>query len=225
MSGVAEVFRRAELERLSACLARLLPSVHRDDVAVAGGVAIQIGMAELGLAGGRNKIADLDLVASSLGAVSPRVTDAFLVSHYHVVQPGVPKFMMQLVDPETRIRVDVFPDLTGSLSRSRVVRIGEQDVRVLALEDVFDHKLLTLSRASPGKPVDPKHADDAHALGKLLGRAVPAIGNESLVEDVYGGEAEFHCQRCDLSSSAQFPLAPKEQILSLLGWATEMAAH
>jgi hypothetical protein len=40
------------------------------------------------------------------------------------VQPGVPKFMVQLVDPVTRIRVDIFPDLVGSLTRSRGVEIG-----------------------------------------------------------------------------------------------------
>jgi hypothetical protein len=164
-------------------------------------------------------------VASSLDAISPQVTERFLVSHYHVVQPGVPKFMMQLVDPETGIRVDVFPDLVGSLSRARNVQIGRQTALLFALEDILEHKLLTLSRASPHKPVDPKHAEDALALGILLQRSIPAVDHEALVKDVYGGEAEFQCRRCDLSSSESFPLAPKERILGLLGWPGRQAVQ
>ena len=47
----------------------------------------------------RHHVADLDLVAISLDAVSSSVVDRFLLSHYHVAGPGVPKFMIQLVDP------------------------------------------------------------------------------------------------------------------------------
>jgi hypothetical protein len=219
-------FCDAELERLSACLSRLLPSLRREDVAITGGVAIQVGMAELGRQGARDVVADLDLVMSSLEAVVPSVAESFLVSHYHVVQPGVPKFMVQLVDPVTRIRIDMFPDLVGSLARARAVQIGTQAVRMLKLEDIFEHKLLILAKASSANPVDPKHADDARALGELLQRRVPVVARHSLVEDVYGIDADARCRRCELSSDPRFPLAPKEQIFSLLGWTcqTEPAA-
>ena len=80
------------------------------------------------------------------------------------------------------------------------------------------HKLLTISKASPSNPVDPKHANDAYALGKLLQRRIPAVAHGSLVEDVYGIDGDVRCRRCELSSSARFPLAPKDQIFSLLGW-------
>ena len=211
-------FRPPEMARLSSCLSRLGPSLLANDVAVTGGVAIQIGMAELGHAGPRDTVADLDLVASSLDAIPARVADTFLVSHYHVAQRGVPKFLVQLVDPETRIRVDVFPDLVDSLARSKVIQIGQQCLRMLALEDILEHKLLTVSKASPGNPVDPKHADDARALGELLQRPVPTLDPASLAADVHGGKEDLYCRRCELSSSVRFPLAPKDQIFSLLGW-------
>jgi hypothetical protein len=210
-------FSDAEVRRLSACLARLLPHLRHEHVAMTGGVAIQLGLADLGRAGSRRAIADLDFVARSVDAVLPSVADGFLVSHYHVAQPGVPKFMVQLVDPTSGIRVDVFPDLVGSLARARLISIGAQLVKMLTLEDILEHKLLGLSKASPANPVDPKHADDAHALGKLLGRAIPALAEGSLVEDVYGVDDDF-CQRCQLSSNPGFPLAPKDEIFSLLGW-------
>ena len=217
-------FPPAEIERLLACLARLLPNLRENDVAITGGVAIQIGMAELGYEGSREAIADLDLVAGSLDAVSSNVAKAFLVSHYHVVQPSVPKFMVQLVDPVTRIRVDIFPDLVGSLSRSREVEIGGHSTRMLALEDILEHKLRTISKASPSNPVDPKHADDAYALGKSLRRNIPAVAQGSLVKDVYGIDADLCCRRCELSSNTGFPLAPRNEIFRLLGWTRQTEA-
>ena len=210
-------FCDAEMERLSICLARLSPNLRLDDVAITGGVAIQIGMAQLGRDGTRETIADLDVVATALDAVFPSVADTFLVSHYHSVRPGVPKFMVQLVDPVTRIRVDIFPDLLGSLARSSMVEVGAHELRLLALEDILEHKLLTLSKASPANPVDPKHADDAYALGELLQRPVPAIDRDCLAEDVYGID-DLVCQRCVLSRSDGFPLASKEEIFRLLSY-------
>ena len=183
-----------------------------------GGVAIQIGLARLGRAGTRDTIADLDMVATAVDAISPSVAETFLVSHYHSVRPGVPKFMVQLVDPVTRIRVDIFPDLVGSIARSAVVGVGANEIRLLSLEDILEHKVHTLSTASAARPVDPKHADDARALGELFQRPVPAIDRDALVEDVYGLDEYVLCQRCVLSSSDGFPLAPKDEICRLLGW-------
>ncbi|HZF28908.1 MAG TPA: hypothetical protein VE907_07310 [Gammaproteobacteria bacterium] len=213
----------SELARLSACLDKLLPHVRDCEIAITGGVAIQRGVALAGGKGSRVAVADLDLVASRHDAVAPSVAEAFLISHYHVVQPGVPKFMVQLVDPEWRVRVDIFPDLVGSLARATRIPIGAHRVNVLALEDIFEHKLLTLSKASPAGPVDPKHAADAELLGNLLRRAVPAV-SAALVEDVYGIDAALLCRRCELSADSRFPLAPKERIFELLGWTKPPAA-
>ncbi len=209
---------RIEIEWLLGCLARLARHVRHRDVAITGGVAIQFGLAVLGYAGSRETIADLDLVASSLDAVSETVVGPFLISHYHVPQPDVPKFMIQLVDPVSRIRVDIFPDLVGSLKRAQRITIGEQTMNLLCLADILEHKLLTLSKASPVEPVDPKHYLDAHAIGAVLGRTVPSVPAAFLAKDVYGVESDRACRRCELSKTTAFPLAPKQQIFHLLGW-------
>jgi len=195
---------------VASCLDRLAPYLRLDDVAIAGSVAM-----------GRDRPADLDLVARSIGVVAPGVTRDFLVAHYHIAGPGVPKFMVQLVDPVTRIRVDMFPDLTGSIARARTATVGGHVVNLLSLEDVLDHKLQTLSKASPASPVDPKHARDARTIARLIGRTVPDVDPQSLANDVYGvGETDGSCARCELSRSASFPLAPRSRILDLLGWPT-----
>jgi hypothetical protein len=210
-------FPESELKRLAGCLDRLLPHIRQGDIALTGGVAIELGLAEIGHKGFRTRIADLDCVAGTLDAVAPSVCDAFLVSHYHAVRPGVPKFMLQLVDPVSGICVDVFPDFVGSLARSRVVQIRAQYIKMLTLDDILNHKLQTVSKASRANPVDPKHADDAHLLGEVLGRPISAIEQESLVTDVYGTD-EPRCERCRSSLNPLFPLAPKREIFSLLGW-------
>ena len=215
---MTQVFSLTELERLTGCLGRLLPHVHGDGVAITGGVAMQLGMAELGRRGLRNGIADLDLVAASIEVISPSVVGQFLLSHYHVVRPGVPKFMIQLVDPVSRIRIDIFPDLVRSLMDARTIAIGEHTVHVLPLARILDHKVRALSRASSSSPIDPKHVHDALALGHLLGRQVPAVAPAALACDVFGIEADCFCERCKLSEHPRWPLAPKDRIFELLGW-------
>ena len=212
------------MDRLTGCLDRLVPHVRLDSVAMTGGVAMQLGMARLGRQSVRSEIADLDFVAACIGAVRPGVADEFLVSHYHVVQPGVPKFMIQLVDPESRLRVDVFPDLVGSLADARSTEVGAHIILVLPLERIFEHKVHTLGRASRSAPIDPKHVRDAHTLGEVLGRKPPDVAPEALAADVYGIDADWSCERCELSHHPRWPLAPREQIFELLGWDRRTAA-
>jgi hypothetical protein len=207
-----------EMDRLSGCLGRLIPHVQPHHIAITGGVGMQSGMAGHGRQGPWDGIADVDLVAASIEAIRPTVVGQFLVSHYHVVRPGVPKFMIQLVDPVSRIRIDVFPDLVNSLVDARRTAIGEHVIQVLPLDRIFEHKVLTLSRASQSAPIDPKHVRDARVLGDVLGRSAPRVAPEALAPDVYGVEGEWSCERCELSRHPSWPLASKDSIFELLGW-------
>ena len=103
-------------------------------------------------------------------------------------------------------------------TRARAVTIGMHSIRMLALEDILEHKLQTISKASRADPVDPKHARHAVVLGTLFGRTIPEVAEGSSIEDVYGTDVHASCRPCELSSNPDFPLAPKNQILNLLGW-------
>jgi len=217
-AGMSQALSATEMDRLSGCLRRLIPHIDLDSVALTGGVAMQMSMALLGRRGPRSDIADLDFVAASIEVIAPSVVEQFLVSHYHAVQPGVPKFMIQLVDPVSRIRIDVFPDLVWSLMDARAIAIGAHTILVLSLERIFEHKVQTLSGASPSASIDPKHVRDARVLGDVLGRQPPAVASEALAIDVYRIEADWSCGRCELSHHPSWPLAPKDRIFELLGW-------
>jgi hypothetical protein len=185
-------------ERLRACLDRLAPHVERDALALTGGVAITLHLPE------RARLADVDFVARRMEAVRPSVTRDFLVSHYHAA-PDKP--MVQLVDRETHLRIDVFPDRAGSVARATV----HDDWRVVTASDLLAHKRTLL-----GKPVDPKHWHDMVALAALCGEPLPPA--PALVPDVYCTDLAYVCARCERSRSPNFPLAPKRAIFDLLGY-------
>lgn len=205
-------------ERIHSCLSRLVPHLERTRVALTGGIAVDLHAR----ASGRRRLAgphgDVDLVAEAADAVSPTVTGDFLVSHYHLPQPGYPKFLVQLVDPCSRLRVDVFPDSLGALARARQHSVAGVSIRVLDPYGILDHKLATLARASQDHPVDAKHHRDALLLGELCGRPVPPTPAAYLRPDAYSQDVEAVCARCDASRSDRFPLAPRRQIHDILGY-------
>ncbi|MEX1257517.1 MAG: hypothetical protein WEG36_07865 [Gemmatimonadota bacterium] len=182
-----------------------------------GGLAIHLHLEREGILSPR-PVLDLDLVAVRPDAVAPSVVSDFLVSHYHLPTQKKPKFLIQLVDPTSRCRVDVFPDMHGSLTRAVPESFGGITICVVQAADILDHKLQTLRTASRERPVDPKHHEHAVALGRLLGRDVPSVPGQDLSIDQYSSELEQRCRRCDESRSTAFPLASKQEIFEVLGY-------
>jgi hypothetical protein len=213
----AAPFERDDLERLSVTLARFLPHVNPSAVALTGGVAIHIHCHAAGVNGGRTRIADVDFVATSVDAIAPSVATSLLVSHFHLPQPGYPKFMVQVVDADTRLRLDVFPDLVGSIARAMERTIAGHCLRVLDAHSILDHKVQGMSRASATRPIDEKHPRDAMILGSLCGRRVDPLPLDSMTKDIYGMNLT-PCPRCEVSRTPGFPVAPRRRIFEILGY-------
>jgi hypothetical protein len=192
---------------LATCLARLAPHLELDAVALTGGVALQSH-----LPSSRAAVADVDFVARRMDAVAATVSRDFLVSHYHVQQPGLKKAIVQLVDPMTKLRIDIFPDLAGMMSRATRAEVGGLSLLVVTAADLLAYKLQMLA-----KPVDDKHWHDALALAALLS-VPPPPRPPHLVRDVYCTDLALVCDRCERSRSSDFPLAPKRAIFDVLGY-------
>lgn len=206
-------------ERLHASLSRLLPHLDYARIALTGGVATGLHLgARCGERAPGIGAGDVDLVAAEVDAVRPTVTGDFLVSHFHLPQPGYAKFLVQLADPGSRLRIDIFPDSLNALHRAGGMDVAGIDVRVLNPSDLLDHKLATLAKASAADPVDPKHLDDARRLGALCGRAISALAASHLKPDEYTRDVGAICLRCEASRCDAFPLAPKREILEVLGY-------
>lgn len=206
-----------ETERLSCCLRRLLPHLDGENTALTGSAAINVHLSARCLPQHRHA-ADVDFVARKYESVSATVTTDFLVSHFHLPQPGYPKFLVQLVDPASRLRIDLFPDLVGSMQRAAVFDVAGTRLRVLDPSDILDHKLATLAGASEQRPVDEKHYRDAVLLGCLCDRSVPELAATQLCKETYSQDVAAKCIRCDSSLGVEFRLAPKQQIFEVLGY-------
>ena len=161
---------------------------------------------------------DIDFVATDVAAVRQTVTNDFLVSHFHLPQPGYPKFLIQLVDPTSRLRLDFFPDALRALGRAAVIDVAGFPLLVLNAHDILDHKLALLSTASVTSPVEEKHYADAKSLGIVCGRDVPPVSVSQLIATAYSQAIDEQCLRCEASRCGAFPLAPKRAIIDILGY-------
>lgn len=201
------------------CLRRLVPHVDTYRIALTGGVAVGLHLDATPDDRTRTFAAeDIDFVADDIQAVRQTVTNEFLVSHFHLPHPGYPKFLVQLVDPITSLRLDFFPDALRALRRAPVVDVIDVPLRVLRASDILDHKLALLSGASVENPIDEKHYADARRLGAVCGREVPSLAASHLAGSSYSHDVDETCLRCQISQDRGFPLASKRAILDILGY-------
>ena len=208
---------RADL--LHNCLSRLLPHVDTARIALTGGVAIGLHLARH--SGDRSRTAsadDLDFVAESVNVIRPSVTREFLVSHFHLPQTGYPKFLVQLVDPVTCLRIDVFPDAARAVGRGRQIDIAGMPVLVLEPIDILAHKMRLLAISSSEAAAEEKHYLDATRLGALCGHDIQPMKASQLVSTAYSTDLAGPCLRCEASQCADFPLASRRAILDVLGY-------
>jgi hypothetical protein len=197
------------------CLRRLARHVDLARAAVTGSVAIDVQLAP---GTPRRRPRDLDLVAEVPDVVSPTVAEEFLVSHFHLPQSGYAKFLIQLVCPESRVRVDIFPDVAGALATAPWRTLGDLSFRMLAPRTVLEHKLALIARASPSRRLDEKHHADAVSLAQICGGEVPAMDPEAFEPTLYSRDLNLVCPRCEVSRDPRFPLAAKRAIFDVLGY-------
>lgn len=206
-----------DTERLARTLDRFLPHTVRSAIALTGGIAIELHCRNTGRSSGRKQIADVDFVATSVTAISPSVASTLLVSHFHLPQPGYPKFLVQLVDPDTRLRIDVFPDVAGSIMHATERVVGAHRVRVLSARSILDHKVHSMAHASAARPIDEKHQRDAMILGSMCRDRVEPLPKEWLTKDIYGMDLS-PCPRCEMSRHPGFAVAARQTIFEILGY-------
>jgi hypothetical protein len=149
-------------------------------------------------------VADLDLVARRIGQPAPGIAREFLVSNYHTAGPGVPKALVQLVDPIARLRIDIFPDTNDAIADAHSAAVGATS-------------LATIGKASPRNPVDHKHWRDAAALAVINCCILPAL-TPHFAPAVMSTDVGLSCPRCELSRTPDFPLTPKPEIFPILDY-------
>jgi hypothetical protein len=124
--------------------------------ALTGSLAIEAQLRAHGLGFGRCELNDIDLVVADIKSLSESVAEGFLLSHVHPLAPEG-KLLVQLIDPDQRLRVDVFRAYGKSLSRSQRLDSETGDLNVLALEDLRARSTAQIcTPLENGRPTDIK---------------------------------------------------------------------
>jgi hypothetical protein len=221
---------------------RKLASHDCREWAVTGGLAIEIHHLHRGQQPSIRSLNDLDFIARSFDCIPQTLADDFLFRHVHPLDPPG-KTMLQLIDPDSALRIDVFRALGATMDRTSPLDLPSGTMQLISLEDLAAREArLTLDLAQ-GIPAPSKHARDFLRLMKLVNPAsvetawqdhrkpkhpltfqeansllhdLIAAHPELLITPDYSNDADKACTRCQ--PTAAFRLADPKVVLSLLGY-------
>lgn len=130
--------------------------------AATGGMALEPALgSELGRLRAFN---DIDVVVPGFDTLPPALASAFMISHAHPHRPPG-KLAIQLVEPEQRVRIDVFSACGDTLERTRPALIGDLPIKMVAVEDLACRIASEMMCFCRGDSVAPKCVDD-HARAR-----------------------------------------------------------
>jgi hypothetical protein len=221
-------------------VSRALRKLGRHDIrewALTGGIAFEFHGVSCGLAPAPRPLNDLDFVTDSFDYIPATLSADFLFRHVHPYDPPG-KILLQLIDPETPLRVDVFRACGQTMRRTL-----SGPPRVVSLPDLVARTARQLLDLAEGKPVASKHARDylrfvdftnpveiETAWGDHRKPSHPATFQEArrllpdlirthpdlLIDPEYSKTPGPLCSRC--VATGAFQLADANVILSLLGY-------
>jgi hypothetical protein len=135
------------------------------DYAVTSGLALEAAL-DCGRPG-RSTLNDIDLVAADFDALPVTLGSSFLVNHAHPKRPKG-KLILQLVCPDTAVRVDVFSAYGTILDRTRATELQGLSVRVVAREDMASRIASEMMGFVRGGATSAKCAADYERLARVV---------------------------------------------------------
>ncbi len=222
-------------------MAATLAKLFRHDVAgwaAVGGLAVEAHWSRHGGEPSLRTLNDLDFLTESFQRVPASLAGDFLFRHIHPLDPPG-KTLAQLVDPESRLRIDVFRAYGAVLGRA----IESPPLRIISLEDVVARCARILCDLALGIPVAAKHAADFLRLVGFVDSEVVetawldhrkadqpptfrsartmverslADARDLLITPEYSKDPSQVCERCVPTDG--FELADARLVLSLLGY-------
>ncbi len=185
-------YSEADRLKVAGLLDALLPHLDATKMFVVGGLAIRYYVTIAGNEYPGRPFNDLDIAVTDNAAVSPSVTDSFLIAHHHT--DGEAGSYFALVHPITKTKVDIFGGIIGNQpGATKPVRWKEYMLRLPSIEEQLVKTVLDLQRISPESHVDPKQFQDAELLLSLtsleVAQAAWAVqrteGQPSLIQDAF----------------------------------------
>lgn len=209
---------------------------------LSGGIAIELHILRHGGQPVVRPLHDIDFIAESFNVIPVSLGTKLLLSHVHPKDPPR-KNMFQAVDPETKVRIDVFRAYGSELERALPVKAAALPSKIVSIQDTVARHARLNWDLMENKPVAPKYARDflrlleyveigeiesiwpehrkAHCVESFAEttrqlRRVIASRPDLLVAPKYSTDAYEACNRC--LAVVALPLADKYQILSVLGY-------
>lgn len=210
--------------------------------AVTGSLALNARLCALGLPPVARGLNDIDIVVRSFAEIPVALRDCFMCIHAH---PDAidGKLLLQLADPVTRMRIDIFAFVGKTLSRSIAGLIDGRIERIVSAEDLAARATRSVLGLQHGSRVPQKIADDLLRMLPVLdyvqaeqawiehrgpdseepfqaavARAQMLVLSHSrlLTNEAYATDIAATCARC--CDDAGFNLTPKIDVLATLGY-------
>jgi hypothetical protein len=210
--------------------------------ALTGGFATELHIGQRGANQSIRSLNDIDFIVPSFDCIPESLGGDFLLRHVHPFDPPG-RTLLQCVDPETKVRVDVFRACGSVMDRVSPAGRSTGLPSMISLQDSTARAARLSWDLSANVPIAPKYARDflrllaivktdevevawkehkkpaapesfADAATEL--RKLIESRTDLLVTRTYSSDVKVLCERC--RGTEGFPLANPEQIVSLLGY-------
>lgn len=241
---LTEIFvSHADASRFAEVLS-LLSKHFIESMIVTGSFAVEWQVRKKNGDARKRPLNDIDVVAlKGLAGIGNSLRTDFLIHHFHPTRE-TGNVLIQLVEPKTETRIDVFSPRTPSLlERTSKVNIDGTDCDILSAEDLAARLLAIVGAVLDGVSVDPKYLDSLQRIIKSADTALTArlwkdyrrSGDSPDLNEVlnavtirvrergdllkpteYSHDVNAECVWC--VESDDFPLAPRSEIFEILGY-------
>jgi hypothetical protein len=149
---------------------RTFEKLFRHDIsgwALTGGIAIEVHWSHFQGEPATRVLNDIDFLVESFDSIPPSLADDFIFRHIHPSDPPG-RTLLQCVDPETKVRVDVFRAYGGEMSRCGKISLPAGNVGLVSIEDLVARNARLALDLAVFTAVPAVHAADFLRLAELV---------------------------------------------------------
>lgn len=158
-------FSSQDTEKAVGVLSKFMTHVTPENVVIVGGIARRFHLMRHGVPFPQRPFNDLDFMVKDRHEMRPSITTDFMIAHYH--PPRGTSFFAGLVEPDTKVTIDVF-DYFHAPVEPEQVRLGGYDLKIRSAEDQLTKAAYDLVKITKGHTLSPKEFDSADQLMEIV---------------------------------------------------------
>lgn len=233
-------FSEQDTQKVLGVLERFIPHFDQENLVIVGGAARRHHLIKYDIPYPQRPFNDLDFMIRDRFEMKPSITTEFLIAHYHL--PRNTSFFAGLVDPQTKVTIDVFDYYHAPVDPEKV-QIGGFQLKIRGAEDQLTKAVYDLMKITKGHTVSPKEFDstdqllqvvDLEKAGRIWRIKYTSLYPFSIMEAIQRAKDErrkypehvfefptrttepYNCLECTMVPG--FTLTPKEEIIKVLGY-------